>query len=178
MSYAGIVLATALVASMAACALGSNEADGDTLFSEPVPGAGPGAVGANDTSGAASTSSSSGSSGAGANVSDAGDGGSHQGARAAGDASTDAAADDSGAHELGAIAWTDSAVPYRCRRLERFAFVCPAASTSAYAPVYGDGIYSDDSSVCTAARLAPAVGAWSSRCVRANATTGRARATA
>jgi hypothetical protein len=65
------------------------------------------------------------------------------------DAGTDASLDDSGATYGGSIAWDSNAKAYRCRKLERFSFDCPAGGTAA--DVWGVDIYSDDSSICTAA---------------------------
>jgi len=62
------------------------------------------------------------------------------------DASTD---DDSGATYVGLAEWTSNAVPHRCARLQRFAYDCPANGTAGN--IWGNYIYSDDSSICTAA---------------------------
>ncbi|MFO0679092.1 MAG: LCCL domain-containing protein [Polyangiaceae bacterium] len=62
------------------------------------------------------------------------------------DASTD---DDSGAVFQGTASWTTDATAHRCQRLARFAYDCPANGTPA--DIWGNYIYTDDSSICTAA---------------------------
>lgn len=61
----------------------------------------------------------------------------------------DAAADDSGATYIGAATWSTNATAHRCFRLQRYAYDCPAGGTNG--TVWGSAIYSDDSSICTAA---------------------------
>jgi hypothetical protein len=55
----------------------------------------------------------------------------------------------------GEISWTDTAVPYRGRNGERISFSCAAGGTPR--TVWGTDVYTDDSSVCTAAVHAGAI---------------------
>ena len=49
----------------------------------------------------------------------------------------------------GGSGWSANAVAFRARTGERFAYTCPGGGT--VGTVYGTGLYTDDSSVCTAA---------------------------
>ena len=50
---------------------------------------------------------------------------------------------------VGGSGWSANAVPFRARTGERFVYTCPGGGT--VGNVYGSGLYTDDSSVCTAA---------------------------
>src|SRR5687767_9555680 len=47
--------------------------------------------------------------------------------------------------------WGTNATPHRGKNGQRFYYACPAGGRAGYANVYGTDIYTDDSSVCTAA---------------------------
>ncbi|MFO0677076.1 MAG: LCCL domain-containing protein [Polyangiaceae bacterium] len=59
------------------------------------------------------------------------------------------AADDSGATEMGTATWATDATAHRCQRLQRFAYECPPGGSAN--EIWGSSIFSDDSSICTAA---------------------------
>ena len=60
-----------------------------------------------------------------------------------------------GGSDGGNLAWSDTAIPYRGRNGERITFTCAAGGTPR--TVWGTDVYTDDSSVCTAAVHAGAI---------------------
>ncbi len=50
---------------------------------------------------------------------------------------------------MGAATWITDAKAHRCNRLQRYAYDCPAGGSAH--DVWGSNIFSDDSSICTAA---------------------------
>lgn len=137
-------MALATSALFAACAIGSSYED--VGFSTPLPGS-PGAMPTAPTSSGPGRTVSSSTDPLPATpdagrIAAANDGGMRT-------ASTSDGGDDIGAIENGPITWATNATDFRCRRLERFGFDCPVGGVAS--AVWGSSIYTDDSSICTAA---------------------------